>query len=111
MAALIVLSCRPARFNHEPAVFLLISEYINPARGDYRVCVAADMVSMVQSDAMRLILEFLRDEQGQDLVEYTLVVAGLVVLFAALASFNHEPIVEIWDKGNEVLQQADEKAS
>jgi Flp pilus assembly pilin Flp len=60
---------------------------------------------------MRSILDFLRDDRGQDLVEYTLIVAAIVTLSAVLLNFNREPLEGIWNKGNGLLEQAKEKAS
>lgn len=60
---------------------------------------------------MRSILDFLRDDQGQDLVEYTLIVAAIVTLAAVLLNFNRAPLEGIWNKGTGLLEQARQKAS
>jgi Flp pilus assembly pilin Flp len=50
-----------------------------------------------------------RDERGQDLVEYTLLLAFVVLNAAALLLFNVETVASIWDAATDALVQATEK--
>ncbi len=56
---------------------------------------------------MRLFLELLRDESGQDFVEYTLLVAFLAVAALAVFSMNHDACATIWGRSGDSLDQAD----
>ena len=48
-------------------------------------------------------MDFLRDETGQDLTEYALLLAFVVVASAALLLINTQAIAGIWTSGNAVI--------
>jgi Flp pilus assembly pilin Flp len=48
-------------------------------------------------------MDFLRDEIGQDLTEYALLLAFVVVASAALLLLNSSAIAGIWTSGNELI--------
>lgn len=54
---------------------------------------------------------FLRDESGQDFVEYTLLMAFVVVLSAALLLYNGDAVAGIWGVTTNNLSQANDVAS
>jgi Flp pilus assembly pilin Flp len=56
-------------------------------------------------------LSFLRDEQGQDLIEYTLLTAFLALITAALFIGAGGSIKGIWVVSNNQLAQANSLAS
>lgn len=56
---------------------------------------------------MRFITNFLRDEQGQDLIEYTLLVAFVALASAALFIGAGGHINNIWKIANNTLSNAD----
>jgi Flp pilus assembly pilin Flp len=61
---------------------------------------------------MKLFLkEFLRDEQGQDLIEYTLLMAFVALASAAIFTGAGSSISGIWGKGSTSLANADALAS
>jgi Flp pilus assembly pilin Flp len=60
---------------------------------------------------MNHILSFLRDEQGQDLIEYTLLTAFLALITAALFIGAGGSIKGIWVVSNNQLAQANSLAS
>lgn len=53
-----------------------------------------------------LLLSFLRDEQGQDLIEYTLLLAFVALASAALFISAGGSITSIWSVGNSRLANA-----
>lgn len=55
---------------------------------------------------MRFINSFLRDEQGQDLIEYTLLLAFVALASAALFITAGGSINTIWQTANAKLNQA-----
>ncbi len=55
---------------------------------------------------MRFITNFLRDEQGQDLIEYTLLLAFVALASAALFISAGGSINAIWTNANEKLSAA-----
>ncbi len=59
---------------------------------------------------MRALLEtcWLR-EDGQDLVEYSLLLAFVIVLSAALVLYNSDAVANIWHKANNQLDEADSR--
>jgi len=60
---------------------------------------------------MNCILSFLNDEQGQDLIEYTLLMAFVAIASAALFLGAGGSIKGIWSVSNNQLTQANAKAS
>ncbi len=59
---------------------------------------------------MRFINNFVRDEQGQDLIEYTLLLAFVALASAALFLGSGAYVSNLWSKANGRLSQADSKA-
>ena len=55
---------------------------------------------------MKLILSFLADDQGQDLIEYTLLMAFVALASAALFLGAGGSIQGIWSTSNSQLQAA-----
>lgn len=55
---------------------------------------------------MNLLKNFVRDERGQDLVEYTLLLAFVALASAALFINASGSISTIWGKTNDVLNNA-----
>ena len=53
--------------------------------------------------------EFLRDEGGQDLIEYTLLLAFVALASAALFVDTGKSVDGIWRKGNEILRNGSRK--
>jgi Flp pilus assembly pilin Flp len=53
-----------------------------------------------------LMVRFLRDEQGQDLIEYTLLLAFVCLAAAGLFIGAGKSISSIWTNGNAVLSGA-----
>jgi Flp pilus assembly pilin Flp len=60
---------------------------------------------------MTFLKNFLRDEQGQDLVEYTLLLAFVAIASAALFIMAGTSINSIWTAANNQLSCAAAKAS
>ena len=60
---------------------------------------------------MKLLKNFLRDEQGQDLVEYTLLLAFVALASAALFLGAGVSVSTIWTQANSRLNQAAASAS
>ncbi|HPQ16416.1 MAG TPA: hypothetical protein PLP04_14385 [Bryobacteraceae bacterium] len=60
---------------------------------------------------MRFITNFVRDEQGQDLIEYTLLLAFVALASAALFISAGGSITNIWRTANTQLQNAATSAS
>lgn len=60
---------------------------------------------------MRILNNFLRDEQGQDLVEYTLLLAFVALASAALFIGAGNSIKSIWGSANSRLADAAASAS
>jgi Flp pilus assembly pilin Flp len=58
----------------------------------------------------RLISRFIREETGQDMVEYTLLVAFVTVCSAALFLHNSASIRTIWQVSNNSLSAASDAA-
>lgn len=58
-----------------------------------------------------LVKRFLRDEQGQDLIEYTLLIAFVALASAALMIGAGQKIKTIWSVANTSLSQAASAAS
>ncbi len=56
--------------------------------------------------SLRLLSEFRRREEGQDLVEYTLLLAFIVVTSAALLLTNQDAIAAIWGITTNNLEKA-----
>ena len=48
-------------------------------------------------------MDFLRDETGQDLTEYALLLAFVVIASAALLLVNASSMTGIWTSGNAVI--------
>jgi Flp pilus assembly pilin Flp len=60
---------------------------------------------------MSYIISFLFDEQGQDLIEYTLLMAFVALASAALFLSAGGSVKGIWSVSNNQLAQANAKAS
>jgi Flp pilus assembly pilin Flp len=60
---------------------------------------------------MTLIKSFLRDEQGQDLIEYTLLLAFVALASAALFMGAGRSVKGIWSTTNSQLAAANTSAS
>ncbi len=60
---------------------------------------------------MRFITNFVRDEQGQDLIEYTLLLAFVALASAALFITAGGSINGIWSAANTRLNEAAQSAS
>jgi Flp pilus assembly pilin Flp len=60
---------------------------------------------------MTMLKNFLRDEQGQDLVEYTLLLAFVALASAALFINAGASINGIWTTANGILSNAAQSAS
>jgi len=58
-----------------------------------------------------MMLNFLRDEQGQDLIEYTLLLAFVALASAALFITAGGSVNSIWSVANSRLSDAATKAS
>lgn len=59
---------------------------------------------------MVLIRQFVYDERGQDLVEYTLLIAFVTIMSAVLLTVNHEAISSIWSRTEDRLLEAQTKS-
>lgn len=59
---------------------------------------------------MALIRRFLHDERGQDLVEYTLLIAFVTITSAAILTINQDIIASIWSKTEDRLLEAQNKS-
>ncbi len=55
-------------------------------------------------------MHFLKDERGQDLTEYSLLLAFVVIASAALLLMNTASIVGIWTASNYIVVQANSLA-
>ncbi len=55
-----------------------------------------------------MFMNFIRDEQGQDLVEYTLLLAFVTLLSAALFIGAGGHVKNIWSRANSALTAADQ---
>ena len=55
-------------------------------------------------------MNFLLDEQGQDVVEYSLLLAFVVVTSAALLIVNAQSVVGIWTASNTLISTANTAA-
>lgn len=60
---------------------------------------------------MKMIHTFLKDEQGQDMIEYTLLVAFVALASAALYIGAGNQIKGIWNAANTQLTSANAAAS
>lgn len=60
---------------------------------------------------MIFIRNFFQNEQGQDLIEYTLLLAFVVLASAALFISSGGAISSIWGQSSTVLSQANSAAS
>lgn len=59
---------------------------------------------------MTMLRNFIHDESGQDLIEYTLLLAFVALASAALFVQAGTSISSIWTKANSRLADADSKA-
>ena len=59
----------------------------------------------------QLIVRFIRDEQGQDLIEYTLLLAFVCLASAALFISAGQSLSGIWTTANAVLVNANTAAT
>lgn len=55
-------------------------------------------------------MDFIRDEQGQDITEYSLLLAFVVIASAALLLMNTASIVGIWTATNQIVVDANSLA-
>jgi Flp pilus assembly pilin Flp len=55
-------------------------------------------------------MDFLQDQSGQDITEYTLLLAFVVVAAAALLLVNVNSIVGIWTASSEIVANANSAA-
>ena len=60
---------------------------------------------------MKMIQNFLKDEQGQDMIEYTLLVAFVALASAAIYIGAGNQIKGIWTQANSNLSAANTTAS
>jgi len=60
---------------------------------------------------MKWLNTFLRDEQGQDLIEYTLLITFIAVATAAVVGQGQNSIRAIWTSSNSSIQAANTSAS
>jgi Flp pilus assembly pilin Flp len=60
---------------------------------------------------MTFFIGFLRDEQGQDLIEYTLLLAFVALASAALFTAAGGSVTKIWTVANNRLQSAASSAT
>jgi len=58
-----------------------------------------------------MLMRFLRDEQGQDLIEYTLLLAFVCLATAALFVSSGGSLTGIWTSANSQLGAANSSAS
>ena len=58
-----------------------------------------------------LIVRFFRDEQGQDLIEYTLLLAFVCLASAALFITAGDSLKSIWNTANQTISNANSAAS
>jgi Flp pilus assembly pilin Flp len=58
-----------------------------------------------------LIVRFVRDEQGQDLIEYTLLLAFVCLASAALFISAGDSLKSIWNSANQTISNANSAAS
>ena len=56
------------------------------------------------------IRQFVHDERGQDLVEYTLLIAFVTIMSVVLLTVNQEAIANIWSKTEDRLLEAQTKS-
>jgi Flp pilus assembly pilin Flp len=56
--------------------------------------------------AMSRILQFAHDEQGQDLIEYSLLVTFIAIACLALLGTGHPATVAIWQTANADISMA-----
>jgi Flp pilus assembly pilin Flp len=64
-------------------------------------------VSKIRETKMKSIfIRFLQDEEGQDLIEYTLLMAFIALASAAIFSRAGSSVNKIWGNANGVLSQA-----
>jgi Flp pilus assembly pilin Flp len=64
-----------------------------------------------RKEAMKTVMNFLRDEQGQDLIEYTLLLAFVALASAALFIGAGNSVSGIWSITNSRLVVANTSAS
>lgn len=60
---------------------------------------------------MNTLRNFFREEEGQDLVEYTLLLAFVALAAAAILMSARDSIHNIWNTAGDRLQEADDAAS
>jgi len=60
---------------------------------------------------MKTVMNFLRDEQGQDLIEYTLLLAFVCLASAGLFVNAGGSVAGIWNSANTQLANANTSAS
>ena len=55
--------------------------------------------------------QFLREENGQDLIEYSLLITFIAIACAAMLGAGRPAVNAIWQSGNSHLSQANSAAS
>jgi Flp pilus assembly pilin Flp len=66
---------------------------------------------VLQSEFMKTLQRFLKDEQGQDLIEYTLLMAFIALASAAIFTSAGGSISGIWGTASNQLSTANANAS
>jgi Flp pilus assembly pilin Flp len=66
---------------------------------------------VLQSEFMKTLQRFLKDEQGQDLIEYTLLMAFIALASAAIFTSAGGSISGIWGVASNQLSTANANAS
>jgi Flp pilus assembly pilin Flp len=64
-----------------------------------------------ESESMKYVMNFLKDERGQDLVEYTLLLAFVALASAALFIGAGGSVSGIWNVANSRLAEANASAT
>ena len=59
----------------------------------------------------QLLYHFLQDEDGQDIIEYTLLITFIAIATAAVVGSGQGAIRGIWSAGNDALASASTSAS
>ena len=60
---------------------------------------------------MNLLIQFMLDEQGQDLIEYSLLIMFIAIACIALISSGHPATEAVWQTTNSALSAANSFAS
>lgn len=60
---------------------------------------------------MQQLLQFWRDEDGQDLIEYSLLITFIAIATAVVVGSGHNAITGIWSGSNSTIAAANTSAS